>query len=103
MTDTKKRMGRPPHNPTGKHYKFNDLHAVLVRSLPFSFMREDESAPGGMVIDTLALARALGVSRFTVYRALNQDRLSKQVAHGLLAIPGSFIKQEDLLPFLMRL
>lgn len=109
MTTATKRTGRPPKNPDEKHFKFKGLHGLLVNKLPPSFSQFvpqyqcDNGRSSRLLIDTLALSEVLGVSRFTVYRFLNEEKLSKQRAAALIALSGGNITQEELLPYVMRL
>ena len=102
MTTAPKRTGRPSKNPTEQTFKNNAIHALLIGKLPAPYVRME---PNGnqSILDTLRLARALGVSRYTVYRFLNDEKLSKKTAAGLVRISAGEIEQNDVLPYLMRL
>ena len=102
MTTTPKRTGRPSKNPTEQTFKNNAIHALLIGKLPAPYVRME---PNGnqSILDTLRLARALGVSRYTVYRFLNEEKLSKKMAAGLVQISDGSLEQSDVLPYLMRL
>ena len=102
MTATPKRTGRPSKNPTEQTFKNNAIHALLIGKLPAPYVRME---PNGnqSILDTLRLARALGVSRYTVYRFLNEEKLSKKTAAGLVQISDGSLEQSDVLPYLMRL
>lgn len=102
MTTAPKRTGRPSKNPTEQTFKNNAIHALLIGKLPAPYVRME---PNGnkSILDTLRLARALGVSRYTVYRFLNDEKLSKKTAAGLVRISDGAIEQSDVLPYLMRL
>ena len=109
MTTATRRTGRPPKNPDEKHFKFKGLHGLLAKGLPQSFSQVvqeyqcDNGEVSDRLIDTLLLSEVLGVSRFTVYRFLNEEKLSKQRAAALIALSGGNITQEELLPYVMRL
>lgn len=102
MTTTPKRTGRPSKNPTEQTFKNNAIHALLIGKLPAPYVRME---PNGnqSILDTLRLARALGVSRYTVYRFLNEEKLSKKMAARLVRISDGSLEQSDVLPYLMRL
>ena len=102
MTTTPKRTGRPSKNPTEQTFKNNAIHALLIGKLPAPYVRME---PNGnqSILDTLRLARALGVSRYTVYRFLNEEKLSMKTAAGLVQISDGSLEQSDVLPYLMRL
>ena len=102
MTTTPNRTGRPSKNPTEQTFKNNAIHALLIGKLPAPYVRME---PNGnqSILDTLRLARALGVSRYTVYRFLNEEKLSKKTAAGLVQISDGSLEQSDILPYLMRL
>ncbi|QXN71270.1 helix-turn-helix DNA binding domain protein [Rhodobacter phage RcPacific] len=102
MNTTTKRTGRPSKNPTDQTFKNNAIHALLIGKLPAPYVRME---PNGnqSILDTLRLARALGVSRYTVYRFLNDEKLSKKTAAGLVRISDGALEQSDVLPYLMRL
>lgn len=102
MTTTPKRTGRPSKNPTEQTFKNNAIHALLIGKLPAPYVRME---PNGnqSILDTLRLARALGVNRYTVYRFLNEEKLSKKMAAGLVRISDGSLEQSDVLPYLMRL
>ena len=102
MTTAPKRSGRPSKNPTEHTFKNNAIHALLIGKLPAPYVRME---PNGnqSILDTLCLARALGVSRYTVYRFLNDEKLSKKMAAGLVRISDGSLEQSDVLPYLMRL
>ena len=102
MTTTPKRTGRPSKNPTEQTFKNNAIHALLIGKLPAPYVRME---PNGnqSILDTLRLARALGVSRYTVYRFLNEEKLSKKTAAGLVRISAGSLEQSDVLPYLMSL
>lgn len=51
----------------------------------------------------LRIAKDIGVSRYTVYRFLNDEKLSKRTAAGLKRISKGNLTDSDLLPYLMRL
>ena len=102
MTTAPKRTGRPSKNPTEQTFKNNAIHALLIGKLPAPYVRME---PNGnqSILDTLSLARALEVSRYTVYRFLNDEKLSKKTAAGLVQISDGSLEQSDVLPYLMRL
>ena len=102
MTTAPKRTGRPSKNPTEQTFKNNAIHALLIGKLPAPYVRME---PNGnqSILDTLRLARALGVSRYTHYRFLNEEKLSKKTAAGLVQISDGSLEQSDVLPYLMRL
>lgn len=102
MTTKTKRTGRPPKNPTDQTFKNNAIHALLIGKLPAPYVRVE---PNGnqSILDTLCLAQDLGVSRYTVYRFLNDEKLSKEMAIGLVRIAKGSLEPSDLLSYLMRL
>ena len=107
MTTAPKRTGRPSKNPTEQTFKNNAIHALLIGKLPAPYVRME---PNGnqSILDTLRLARALGVSRYTVYRFLNEEKLSVRIANKLISLSREEghttpILESDLLPFVMRL
>ncbi len=102
MNTITKHTGRPSKNPTDQTFKNNAIHALLIGKLPAPYVRME---PNGnqRILDTLRLARALGVSRYTVYRFLNDEKLSKKTAAGLVRISDGALEQIDVLPYLMRL
>lgn len=102
MTTDKKRTGRPAKNPSEETFKDNEIHALLASKLPEPYVRAELNGNQSL-LDTLLIARDLGVSRYTVYRFLNDEKLSKKTATGLVRISGGSIEQSDLLPYLMRL
>ena len=93
MTDKK----RP-----GPAFVGNDLHRLLCEKLPVPYVR-GERRGNQSVVDTLTLAVDMGVSRYTIYRVMNDQKLTKETAAALLRVSGGSISAADLLPFLMRL
>lgn len=93
---------KTPKKPVEQSFKDKALHALLIEKLPVPYVRTD-GITGRKVLDTLRISKALTVSRFTVYRFLNDEKLSKRTASGLVAISDGAIDQADVMPFLMRL
>lgn len=102
MKIEKKRTGRPAKRPSAKSFKDNEIHALLVEKMPAPYVR-DEPFGNESVLDTLRIAKDIGVSRYTVYRFLNDEKLSKRTAAGLKRISKGNLTDSDLLPYLMRL
>lgn len=104
MTPSKGQIGRPRKCDTGPKYYDGKLHQVLVDKLPPEFVR------GGRV-DTGRLSEATGNARYTIYRWLNEQALSKKAIHSLLEVSGKAkqrgrrgtLTKEDLLPFALGL
>lgn len=103
MDIVKKCRGRHSKNPDAEAFLNKDFYRILVEKLPPVYVRDPE--PGfPNQIDTLALSKAMGVSRWTVYRFLNEEKLSKITATGLMRVSreGGSLTESDLLPFLLR-
>ncbi|UVK46759.1 hypothetical protein BPNPMPFG_002467 [Mesorhizobium sp. AR07] len=91
--------GRPSKNDDFKFYD-GKLCQLLVEKLPSEFIK------GGR-IDTLAICKVTGNARYTVYRWLNEQTLSKKAILSLLKLsettnePGkkAALTKEDLIPF----
>lgn len=91
--------GRPSKNDSFKLYD-GDLYKVLLKNLPTKYIK------GGR-IDTQALCLDTGNARFTVYRWLNEQRLSKKAIKALLKLSAETpesrkrgkLTRADLLPF----
>ncbi len=85
--------GRPRKEDGGHRYFETDLHGVLVKGLPEHFVHIGR-------IDIGRLAEALDYSRATVGRRIHDNSISTRLMHGLVAIEGTTITKNDLLPFL---
>lgn len=57
----------------------SELHDLLVDSLDVEMIEGDR-------VDTVALAKALGYSRYHIYRHLTENRLSSKLARRLVAL-----------------
>lgn len=93
MTDKKR---------SGPAFEGNDLHKLLCEKLSERYVRAERHG-NQAALDTLSLAADMGVSRYTIYRVLNDQKLTKATAADLLRVSGGSITAVDLLPFLMRL
>lgn len=91
--------GRPSKNVEFKLYD-GPLYKVLLEKLPSEYVKFGR-------IDTLAISTATGNARFTVYRWLNEQILSRKAIRALLKLSqeandtkeqGALTK-EDLIPF----
>ena len=88
------RSGRPPKDPTKMKYYDTALHKLLVVKLA--------DVPGvvrGGRIDTIALANACDVVRYTVYRWFDAEPLPITAANKLIKLPDSKLTVEDITPF----
>lgn len=91
--------GRPSKNVDFKLYD-GALYKLLLAKLPSECIKFGR-------IDTLALGKATGNARFTVYRWLNEQRLSKNAIRSLLRVSSETtetkkkgkLKKDDLIPF----
>lgn len=88
-------IGRPPKNKQKQHFSDKALYKFLASRLPERFVKEDGS------LATNLLAKEGEVVRFTVYRWLNNNRLSSSSAKIIINISEGKIKDTDLLPFLL--
>lgn len=102
MTPTPKRTGRPSKKPADQTFRDKAIYALLIANLPAPYVRVEPTLDES-VLDTLLIAKDIGVTRYTVYRFLNDEKLSKKLASELVRISGGKIAHEDVLPFLMRL
>lgn len=102
MTTSPKRSGRPSRQPAEQTFKDKAIYALLIEKLPAPFVRSQNQGCE-RILDTLRIAKAIGVSRYTVYRILNDEKLSKKTATGLIELSDGRLDQADVLPFLMRL
>ena len=93
-TKRKTRSGRPPNDPHKQKYYDTELHKLLVVKL--------EDVPNvvrGGRIDTIALAEACDVVRYTVYRWFDADVLPSPAANKLIKLPKGKLTVEDITPF----
>ena len=96
------KTGRPKKND-GKKFFDGELHKVLAAKLPTCFIR------GGRV-DTTAVSEATDNVRYTVYRWMNEEKLSPKAVQALLRLSNETdelekkgaLKLEDLLPFMFK-
>ncbi|TIU88865.1 MAG: hypothetical protein E5W06_00420 [Mesorhizobium sp.] len=87
--------GRPRKDDDFKLYE-GDLYKVLLDKLPAKYIKYGR-------LDTDAIRQGTGNARFTVYRWLNEQKLSKKAAKSLLALSADGkgkLKKTDLIPFL---
>ncbi|UUV43179.1 helix-turn-helix DNA binding domain protein [Rhodobacter phage RcCWillis] len=101
MTTTEKRTGRPAKKQSDQTFKDNGLYALLVEKLGSPYVRVTAEAQQS-ILDTLRMAKDMGVSRYTVYRILNEQKLTKRTFQGLAKIAKGRIESVDLLPYLMN-
>jgi hypothetical protein len=97
--DEPRYTGRPSKNENFKLYD-GALYKVLLEKLPSEFVKYDK-------LDTLELSKATGNARYTVYRWLNEQVLSRKAIRSLLQLSketkeaekkGALTK-DDLIPF----
>ena len=69
------------------------LHDLLVRKRP-RFVRVGR-------VDVARLCSATGNSRFTVYRWMQDDRVSPAAGKSLIRVSGGQLTPEDLAPFVI--
>lgn len=84
------------------HYRFKELHQLLVKFLPPPLVRPNPAVADERLVDTITLSTALGVSRYSVYRALNEQKLSVNMALNLIDLSGGKLTPEDLLHYVIR-
>lgn len=95
------RRGRPSKHDNSKFYE-GKLHQLLVEKLPSEFIQEGR-------VDTKKLSDATGNARYTVYRWLNSQSLSRVAMQSLLKVSEKtkdttkrgVLKVEDLAPFVL--
>lgn len=92
-----KTTGRPRKDDTFTLYE-GALYKVLLAKLPPKYLKFGR-------LDTVAISEGTGNARFTVYRWLNENQLSRKAAKALLALcpdarSKGKLKREDLIPFL---
>lgn len=91
--------GRPRKNDDFKLYE-GDLYKVLLEKLPSKYIKFGR-------LDTDAIRIGTGNARFTVYRWLNEQKLSKNAIRALLKLSAESdepkkkgkLKKADLIPF----
>ncbi|RVC70422.1 hypothetical protein EN759_04190 [Mesorhizobium sp. M00.F.Ca.ET.038.03.1.1] len=83
--------GRPRKNDDFTLYD-SALYQLLLKKLPPAYIKAGR-------LDTDAIREGTGNARFTVYRWLNEQRLSKNAIKSLLKIGNGKLKQKDLIPF----
>ncbi|RWI85970.1 MAG: hypothetical protein EOR22_30370 [Mesorhizobium sp.] len=83
--------GRPRKNDDFTLYD-SALYQLLLKKLPANFIKAGR-------LDTEAIREATGNARFTVYRWLNDQKLSKNAIKSLLTIGNGRLKKKDLIPF----
>ncbi|MER8924291.1 hypothetical protein NKJ28_00210 [Mesorhizobium sp. M0145] len=101
--DAQTYTGRPSKNADFKLYD-GKLYQVLLEKLPSKFIKFGR-------VDTLKLSEATGNARFTVYRWLNDQVLSRKAIHALLKLSQETdeaekkdaLTKEDLIPFALGL
>lgn len=92
QTDPKPtKRGRPRKDRVETRFWDGKLYALLKERLPHH-VRGDRLIPA-------SLAESLNVARWTVYKALNNDKLSSKLAKALIDESRSKLTQEDLAPF----
>lgn len=97
--DAKTCTGRPRKNDDRTLYD-GKLYRLLVEKLPSEFIKYGR-------LDTQRLCEATSNARFTVYRWLNEERLSRRGVKSLLQVSDEtdeadkkgLLTKEDLLPF----
>lgn len=90
-----RRTGRPPANDYDRYFWESALHKLLAERLG--------DIPGvvhGGRVRPKSLAKLLKKADYTVYRWLNESRLSTSGVRAILELSGDRIKKEELLPFL---
>ena len=94
MTETTtKTPGRPPKTIQDQRFYDGALHALLVGKLP-------EHAAGGRII-VRRIAGLTGYANYTVYRWLQNDRLTPRAARALIITFEGRISKDDLVPFVL--
>ena len=95
-TETKpvSKSGRPPKDPAKMKYYDTKLHTLLVEKLA-----DVPNVVRGGRIDTIALAEACGVVRYTVYRWFDAEPLPPTAANKLMKLPNGTLTVEDITPF----
>lgn len=86
---------------SAKTFRDTKIHALLLTKLDVPYVRTRANGRQKM-LDTLRISQDLGVSRYTVYRFLNEEKLSKKMTAGLIQISNGLLTSTDLLPFLMH-
>ncbi|RWP29503.1 hypothetical protein [Mesorhizobium sp.] len=98
--DAQTYTGRPSKNAEFKLYD-GKLYQLLLEKLPSKFIKFGR-------LDTLKLCEATGNARYTVYRWLNEQVLSRNAIKALVKLSDETDEQqkkaaltkEDLIPFL---
>lgn len=93
------RMGRPSKNDEFTLYN-SALYKLLLAKLPSKYLKFGR-------LDTQAICEGTGNARFTVYRWLNEQRLSKKAIKALLKLSAETdepkkkgkLTKADLIPF----
>lgn len=74
-----------------------ELYRILAQGLPRHRKQREQYE-----LDCFRLAEDLQISYQAVHQWLQQDRLPARRVKRLCALPGSMLKVEDLLPFLLK-
>lgn len=90
------KVGRPRANPSYPRFWETDLHKMLVAGLE----KVEGMVVEGRIVPS-KLARDVKCCRFTVYRWLNDNRISAKGAKRIIEVSKGRLTKEDFAPFLI--
>ena len=90
-----KMHGRPPKNPNESRFHEKPLYKLLLERLPEKFNKNGK-------LDLIRLAKDGDVSRYTVYRWMNDEAMAARSAKQIIKLSEGTISQVDMIPYLLR-
>lgn len=90
-----KMHGRPPKNPNESRFHEKPLYKMMMERLPKKFNKNGK-------LDLIVLAKDCGVSRYTVYRWMNDEAMASRSANQIIKLSEGTISQIDMIPYLFH-
>lgn len=90
-----KMHGRPPKNPNQSRFHEKPLYKLLLERLPVKFNKNGK-------LDLIVLAKDCSVSRYTVYRWMNDEAMASRSANQIIQLSEGTISQIDMIPYLFH-
>lgn len=90
-----KMQGRPPKNPNESRFNEKPIYKMLLERLPNKFNKNGK-------LDLIVLAKECEVSRYTVYRWMNDEAMASRSANQIIKLSEGTISQIDMIPYLFH-